>query len=85
MTFFRKATSLEDQVKEAMKTDTLPETIMNKTIEAMKNVPLKGGQNCFSLPNAVVRGVVQGNGRTMHVAEYGGHLAFSDSRARNIF
>ncbi len=62
----------------------LPETLMNKTITTVKNLRLKGVPVSHSVINAVPRGIVIANDRTM-LLEFGGHLYFSDSWARNKF
>ena len=60
-----------------------PEDIMTKTIQTVKALRLKGAPVSNAVINAIAKGVVMAEDRCL-LAEYGGHLAFSDQWARNI-
>ena len=55
----------------------LPETLMKKTIDTISALRLRGAPVTSSVINAVAKGIVQANGRTLLV-ENGGHLSLSN-------
>ena len=61
----------------------LPETLMKKTIDTISALRLRGAPVISSLINAVAKGIVQANGRTMLV-ENSGHLSLSNDWARKV-
>ena len=61
----------------------LPEEIMNKTIKTIKVLRLKGAPISYNVINAIAKGIVVANDRTMLV-EHGGYLQFTDNWARNV-
>ena len=61
----------------------LPEEIMKKAIQTIKALRLKGAPISYNIINAIAKGIVVANDRTMLV-ENGGHLQFTDNWARNV-
>ena len=61
----------------------LPEVIMKKTIDTVSALRLRGAPVTSSVINAVARGIVQANDRTLLV-ENGGHLSLSNDWARKV-
>ena len=61
----------------------LPETLMKKTIDTISALRLRGAPVISSLINAVAKGIVQANDRTMLV-ENSGHLSLSNDWARKV-
>ena len=61
----------------------LPEEIMKKAIQTIKALRLKGAPISYNVINAIAKGIVVANDRTMLV-EHGGHLQFTDNWARNV-
>ena len=61
----------------------LPEEIMKKTIQTMKALRLKGALISYNVINAIAKGIVVANDKTM-VVEHGEHLQFTDNWARNV-
>ena len=61
----------------------LPEEIMKKAIQTIKALRLKGAPISCNVINAIAKGIVVANDRTMLV-EHGGHLQFTDNWARNV-
>ena len=55
----------------------LPEEIMKKAIQTIKALRLKGALISYNVINAIAKGTVVANDRTMLV-ERGGHLQFTD-------
>ena len=56
---------------------------MKKVIQTIKALRLKGALISYNVINAIAKGIVVANDRTMLV-EHGGHLQFTDNWARNI-
>ena len=61
----------------------LPEEIMKKAIQTAKALRLKGAPISYNAINAIAKGIVVANGRTMLV-EHEAHLKFTDNWTRNI-
>ena len=61
----------------------LPEEITKKAIQTIKALRLKGAPISYNVINAIAKGIVIANDRTMLV-ENGGHLHFTDNWARNV-
>ena len=60
----------------------LPEILMKKTIDTISALRLRGASVTSSVINAVAKGIVQANDRTLLVKN-GGHLSLSNDWARN--
>ena len=56
----------------------LPEEIMKKAIQTIEALRLKGAPISYYVINAIAKGIVVANDRTMLV-EHGGHLKFTDN------
>ena len=56
---------------------------MKKAIQTIKALRLKGAPISYNVINAIAKGIVVTNDRTMLV-EHGGHLQFTDNWARNV-
>ena len=54
---------------------------MKKTIKTIKVLRLKGAPISYNVINAIAKGIVVANDRTMLV-EHGGYLQFTDNWAR---
>ena len=61
----------------------LPETLMKKTIDTISALRLRGAPVTSSVINAVAKGIVQANDRTLLV-ENGAHLSISNDWARKV-
>ena len=61
----------------------LPETLMKNTIDTISALRLRGAPVTSSVINAVARGIVQANDRTLLVKS-GGHLSLSNDWARKV-
>ena len=61
----------------------LPETLMKKTIDTISALRLRRAPVTSSVINAVAKGIVQANDRTLLV-ENGGHLSLSNDWARKV-
>ena len=61
----------------------LRETLMKKTIDTICSLRLRGVPVTSSIINAVAKGIVQANDRTLHV-ENGGHLSLLNGWAREV-
>ena len=61
----------------------LPETLTKKTIDTISTLRLRGVPLTSSVINAVAKGIVQANDRTLLV-ENGGHLSLSNDCARKV-
>ena len=59
----------------------LPEILMKKTIDTISALRLRGASVTSSVINAVAKGIVQANDRTLLVKN-GGHLSLSNDWAR---
>ena len=57
---------------------------MKKTIQAMKSLRLNGASISYNEINAIAKGTVYTNDRTMLV-EHGRHFTFTINWARNVF
>ena len=62
----------------------LPKEIMKKTIQAMKSLRLNGASISYNVINAIAKGTVYTNDRTMLV-EHGRHFTFTVNWAQNVF
>ena len=58
-------------------------TNMKKAIQTIKPLRLKDDPISYNVINAIAKGIVVANDRTMLV-EHGGHLKFTDNWARNV-
>ena len=56
---------------------------MKKAIQTIKALRLKGAPISYNVINAIAKGIVVANDRTMLV-EHGGHLNFTDNWVRNV-
>ena len=56
---------------------------MKKAIQTIKALRLKGNPISYNVINAIAKGIVVANDRTMLV-EHGKHLKFKDNWARNV-
>ena len=61
----------------------LPETLMKKTIDTISALRLRGAPVTSSVINAVAKGIVQANDRTLLV-QYGGYLSLSNDWTRQV-
>ena len=61
----------------------LPKEIMKKAIQTIKALRLKSAPISYNVINAIAKGIVVANDRTMLV-EHEGNLKFTDNWARNI-
>ena len=61
----------------------LPEKVMEKTVTLIKALRLKGAPANVNVINAVAKGIVIANDRTLLI-EHGGYLSFSKQWGRNI-
>ena len=61
----------------------LPKTLMKKTIDTISALRLRGAPITSSIINAVAKGIVQANGRTLLV-ENGGHLSLLNDCAGKV-
>ena len=68
-------------MKSRSKPTLLPETLMKKTIDSIGALRLRGAPVTSSVINAVAKGIVQANDRTLLV-EDGGHLSLMIGRER---
>ena len=60
-----------------------PAEILKKAIQTIKVFPLNGALISYNVINAIAKGIVLVNDRTMLV-EHGGHLKLTDNRARKV-
>ena len=57
---------------------------MKKAIQTIKALRLKSAPISYNIINAIAKGILAANDRTMLV-EHGGHLQFTDNWARNVW
>ena len=62
----------------------LPEEIIKKAIQGIKALRLKCAPISYNVINAIAKGIVVANDRTMPV-EHGGHLQFTDNWPQIVF
>ena len=81
----QKGADLSDGIvmKDRGRPTLLPETLMKKTIDTITALRLKGAPVTSSVINAVAKGIVQANDRSLLV-ENGGHLTLSNDWARKV-
>ena len=61
----------------------LPDDLMKKTIETIQDLRLKGAPVTAAVINAIAKGIVMANDRTILV-EHGGYLSLSHDLGRNV-